>query len=61
MKKIIGIILIIIGAIGFLGMFASKSGGANIDNGIAYLLGGLSPIAFLIIGFILVNKKGENK
>ncbi|QCD61095.1 hypothetical protein [Tenacibaculum maritimum] len=61
MKKIIGIILIIIGVIGLIGMFTSKSGGINMNNGIAYLLGRLSPIAFLIIGFFLVNKKGENK
>lgn len=60
MKKIIGFILIIVGVFGFIGMFFSKSGPITLDYGIAYFLGRLSPIAFLIIGYILITKKGKS-
>lgn len=61
MKRVIGVLLITVGLFGFIGMFISKSGAVNTDNGIAYLVGRLSPIAFLIIGFILLSKKTSKR
>lgn len=60
MKKVFGIIFIIIGAIGSIGMFASKAGSISMDHGFANFLGRLSPIFFLIIGILMVKKKKEN-
>lgn len=61
MKKITGIILLILGAISFIGMFASSAGPISMDNGIAYFIGRLSPIFMLIIGYLLVRKRPNEK
>ncbi len=61
MRKAIGVILVIIGVLGFIGMFMSKAGPVSANNGIAYLLGRLTPIAFLILGIYLLNKKKKEE
>ncbi len=81
MKKIIGIILIIVGSYGLIGLFVNPikkpeefqnkkyeiyqtehsfgnfSYWANQGKNSAYYIGRLSPILFLVIGFILIRKK----
>ena len=57
MKKVIGIILLIIGILGTFGIFFSKAGLPSLEYGFAYLIGRLSPLGFLIIGLLLIKKK----
>lgn len=56
MKKVFGIILLVIGGFGFIGMINKPP---TMDNGFAFFIGKISPLFFLFFGFMLIKKRKE--